>query len=208
MAHFDDAAATWDDPAKLERAQRASALLRERLPLRTTDRVLDVGAGTGQLTFNLIDAIGSATISDSSAGMIEQAQLKIEQGKLTERVEARQLDLTDSADQLEAESYDGAWSMLALHHVDDIELLLRRVRDVLRPGGWVAVIDLDADDDGAFHEHNPDFDGHHGFSRDAFAQSLQNAGFTDIEISDGGIVDKEVHEQIRPFPLFLAIARK
>lgn len=97
--------------------------------------------------------------------------------------------------------------MLTLHHVEDVELLLRRIRDVLRPDGWVAVIDLDEDDDGAFHEHNPDFDGHHGFGRDAFARALQNAGFRDIEISDAGAVEKELDGQTRPFPLFLAVGR-
>ena len=206
MHSFDEAAESWDDdPVKIARAKAVADVVRRSLPLAPTDRVLDIGAGTGQLSLNLADAVGAVTISDASAGMIEAAQRNINQAGLGDRFEARRLDLT--TDDVAESSYDGAWSMLTLHHVDDVDLLLRRIRTVLKSGGWLALVDLDHDPHGGFHAHNPDFDGHHGFDRAALAQRIAAAGFHDVVIADAGAVEKEVHGQTEPFPLFIATAR-
>lgn len=215
MSRFDEAAATWDDDAKLERNRSVAELLRGRLALRGDEHVLDVGAGTGQLSIHLADAVASVLVSDASAGMVEKARANIIDAGLADRLTAEQLDLTTD-DTLGSESFDGVWSMLALHHIPALEELLARVHDVVRPGGWVAIIDLDHDVDGAFHAHvGDDFDGHHGFDRDHLAGLLERVGFTDVATTDAGVVDKELesdghgHEsQTRSFPMFLATARR
>lgn len=210
---FDDDAATWDDEHKLQRTRRVAALLRERLPLAATHRVLDVGAGTGQLSLHLADAVGGVVISDASAGMVEQARRNIAAAGLDDRFEAVQLDLTTDA-ALPPESFDGVWSMLALHHVPALESLLTRVRDVLRPGGWLAVVDLDRDETGEFHAHvGDDFEGHHGFDRNHLRRLLTAVGFVDVETVDAGSVDRELEgdgagDRTRAFPMFLATATR
>lgn len=192
MNRFDDEAASWDDADKLERTRRAAGLLRERLTLTGTERVLDLGAGTGQLSLHLADAVGEVLVTDASRGMVEVAQRNIEAAGLTRRFEALQLDLTTDTPPPTA-SFDGVWSMLALHHVPDLDVLLARVHDLLRPGGWLAVIDLDHDVDGAFHAHvGDDFEGHHGFDRDALRHSLERVGFAAVSFSNAGVVDKEL----------------
>lgn len=213
-SYFDDAAATWDDdPAKVERARTSADLIRAEVRLDRGDRVLEVGGGTGRLSLFLADAVGRVTVTDASSAMVEEAARNIARAGLTDRFEAVHLDLTADEPTLEPASHDGAWTMLTLHHVDAVDLALRRLHAALRPGGWVAIIDLDEDPHGAFHRHNPDFDGHHGFGRERFAAQLAEAGFTDVRMVDAGVVDKEVDGQhgaggtVAPFPLFLAIGR-
>lgn len=205
--HFDERAATWDeDPAKIERARNTARLLREVLPLTGTERVLDIGGGTGQLGLHLADAVGAVVVSDPSTGMIEVARRNIAAAGLQDRFSALELDLT--RDDVPPASFDGACSQLALHHVPDADLLLRRAHEVLRPGGWLAVVDLDADPDGAFHAHVDGFTGHHGFDRDAFADRMRAAGFGTVVLADAGSVEKELDGEDsgrRTFGMFLAV---
>lgn len=205
---FEEAAATWDDdPAKVERARNTAQLLRVQLPLKPTDRVLEIGGGTGLLSVDLADTVGSVVISDPAAAMVAQATANIERAGLGDRLSAVRLDLT--AGEAPQEKYDGIWSQLALHHVHDVDLLLRRAHDLLTPGGWLAVVELDADPEGAFHAHHDDFAGHHGFDRDRFAEQLAVAGFDDVETVDAGSVERELDaSERRSFTMFLAVGHR
>ncbi|CAN7174921.1 class I SAM-dependent methyltransferase [Knoellia sp. LjRoot47] len=205
--HFDTAASTWDDdPAKVERARSTAAILAEVLPLRGDERVLEVGGGTGQLSLALADRVGSVLVTDASAGMVEVARANIERAGVGGRLAAERLDLV--SDPLPTERFDGAWAQLALHHVHDLDALLAHVREVLVPGGWVAIVDLDDDRAGAFHAGHEDFTGHHGFDRDAFAERLRHSGFRDVMVRDAGSVEKELggdHQGRGTFSMFLAV---
>ncbi len=203
--HFDEAARTWDDdPAKLDRARGTAALLRHRLPLNGSERVLDIGGGTGQLSLQLADAVGSVTVLDVSAGMVEVATANIESAGLRGRFTAVQLDLGNEP--APNAPFDGAWSQLAWHHVPDGDLLLRRARNSLVAGGWLAVVELDTDAAGDFHSHHDDFTGHHGFDRYEFATRMREAGFRDVSVEDAGTVDRELEGRgRRTFTMFLAI---
>ena len=90
---------------------------------------------------------------------------------------------------------------MALHHVADLAPLFARFREHLRPGGRVALADLDLED-GTFHE---DATGvvHLGFERRAFAALLAAAGFVDVEMETATITRKAEHA----YPVFLATAR-
>ena len=205
--HFDSAASTWDDdPAKVERARSTARLLAQALPLRGDESVIEIGGGTGQLSLALASRVGSVLVTDASAGMVEVARANIEREGLGDRLSSEQLDLV--SDPLPDGRFDGAWAQLAFHHVEDLDALLARVRELLVPGGWLAVVDLDDDRAGAFHADHEDFTGHHGFDRDAFADRLRRSGFRDIVVSDAGSVKKELggDDQGRgTFSMFLAV---
>jgi cyclopropane fatty-acyl-phospholipid synthase-like methyltransferase len=199
---FDDEAATWDDDPGHERRQVAVArAIEEAVNLSPGMSAVDVGGGTGRLSILLADRVGSVVVTDSSAGMVHVARERIQAAGLDDRLRAVQADLT--IDRLDG-TYDVVWSSMALHHVQDLDGLLRSVAGLLVDGGRLAIADLDEDPDGAFHADKVDFDGHHGFDRRRLAEQLTRAGFTDVTFVDATTILKGDRE----FGLFLCTATK
>ncbi|MEO8828062.1 class I SAM-dependent methyltransferase, partial [Lapillicoccus sp.] len=162
---------------------------------------LEVGGGTGRLSILLSDRVGSVVVTDPSAGMVQVAQERIEAADLSDRLRAVQADLT--TDPLDG-AYDVVWSSMALHHVQDLDGLLRSVAGLLVNGGRLAIADLDEDPDGAFHAERADFDGHHGFDRQRLAEQLAHAGFAEVSFVDATTILKGDRE----FVVFLCTATK
>jgi SAM-dependent methyltransferase len=199
---FDDEAASWDDDPGHERRQVAVArAIQAALELSPRTSAVDVGGGTGRLSILLADRVGSVVVTDPSAGMVQVARQRIEAAGLGARVRAVQADLT--VDRL-AGAYDVVWSSLALHHVQDVEGLLRSLSGLLVDGGRLAIADLEEDSEGAFHADKADFDGHHGFDRRRLADQLLRAGFVDV----GFVHATTIVKGDREFGVFLCTATK
>jgi ubiquinone/menaquinone biosynthesis C-methylase UbiE len=199
---FDDAAATWDDDPGHEKRQLAVAqAIKKAVNLSPKMSALDVGGGTGRLSILLANLVGSVVVTDPSAGMVQVARERIEQAGLSDRLRAVQADLT--TDRLDG-AYDVVWSSMALHHVPDLDGLLRSVAGLLVDGGRLCIADLEEDPDGAFHADKVDFDGHHGFDRRQLAERLARAGFVDVSFGDATSVLKNDRE----FGVFLCTATK
>ena len=199
---FDGAAATWDDDPGHEKRQRAVAqAIENAVGLSPHMRALDIGGGTGRLSILLANRVGSVVVSDPSPGMVRVARERIEAAGLSDRVRAVRADLT--VDRLDA-TYDVVWSSMALHHVHDLDVLLRSVAALLVAGGRLAIADLDEDPDGAFHTDVVDFAGHHGFDRQRLTEQLAAAGFVDVGFVDATTILKGDRE----FGVFLCTATK
>ena len=204
---FDDAAETWDDdPGHEERQVAVAEAIKRAVDLDSRMSAVDVGGGTGRLSILLADHVGSVVVTDPSAGMVRVAQERIEAAGLGDRFRAFQADLTK--DGLEG-AYDVVWSSLALHHVRDLDALLRTLAELLVDGGRLLIADLDEDPDGAFHADKVDFDGHHGFKRQSLAEQLTRAGFADVGFTDVRFTDATtILRGDREFGVFLCAATK
>lgn len=199
---FDEAAATWDDDPGHERRQVAVAeAIAAAVDLDSGMCALDVGAGTGRLSILLADRVGQVVVTDPSPGMVQVARERIEAAGLAGRVRAVQADLT--TDRLDG-AYDVVWSSMALHHVRDLEALLGSVADLLVDGGRLCIADLDEDPEGAFHAGRADFDGHHGFDRQALTAQLVRAGFAEV----GFVTATSILKDGREFDVFLCTATR
>ncbi len=197
-AYFDASAETWDDPAKIERAEAVADAIASAVPLRPTTRLLEYGAGTGLVSEALRPRVGPVTLAEPSEGMRAVIRSKIERGALAG---ARVWDLDLETDDPPAEQFDLVVTVMVLHHVADLDRVLTGFAALLAPGGHLCVVDLDHED-GSFHGEG--FAGHHGFRRPELAARLASARFTGIEISD-------CWELVRDgvaYPLFLALARR
>ena len=203
MATFDERARDWDTPERIARAGEVAAAIRATVPLATTDRLIDVGAGTGLLGLALADDVGEVVLSDPSAGMIEVATEKLAAAGLRS-VRAVRHDLL-SPDPLPGDPFEVAVSLLVLHHIADTRAALAAILGHLVPGGRLALADLDTED-GSFHSADAEGIHHRGFDRAALAGLARTVGFTDVAMRTATVSDR------RPdgsgYPIFLLTARR
>ena len=99
-------------------------------------RALEIGAGTGYFTLNLLRAgvIGEAVATDISPGMLQALERSaLELGSQVETVACEA-----SALPFEAGSFDLVFGHAVLHHLPDLDAAFREFRRVLRPGGMIA----------------------------------------------------------------------
>lgn len=200
MSVFDEKAATWDDdPTKLERARVVAEAIRAAVPLTPTTRLLEYGAGTAQLSQELVGDVGPITAADPSEGMREVVAAKVADGRLPEGTRVWDLDL--SGGEVPQERFDLVASMLTLHHIHELEPVLRAFATLLEDGGHLCVVDLVAED-GSFHDEG--FAGHHGFDTDDLTRLLAEAGFAHVDVRHVHDLEKNG----RSYPLFLATATR
>lgn len=198
--HFDAHASTWDlEPRKMEEARQLASAIATALSLSGRERLLEYGAGTGLVSQALVPHVGTVTLADNSEGMRSVARDKADAGLLPASTRVWDLDLESG--QVPEERFDLVVGSLVLHHVHDIPRVLAGFHTLLASGGHVAIADLDTED-GTFHAHLHDFNGHPGFDRHQLTRWLHAAGFEDVAVRDCFEIDKDG----TPFPVFLATA--
>ena len=203
MSEFDARAKQWEDnPVHGQRTLAIAQAMRERIPLAPTMRALEVGCGTGLLSFELRHELGPILLTDTSEGMLEVVSEKIA-ALGAEQMTPMKLDL--SVESLPPSSRDLVYSQMALHHMGDIPATLRDFYEVLASGGYLAIADLDRED-GSFH--GPDFTGHHGFDRSELVDLARAAGFEEVVMGQVFEIKREVDGASRCYPIFLLTARK
>ncbi len=98
-------------------------------------RALEIGAGTGYFTLNMLRAglIGEATCSDISPGMLSTLKANAERLDLkvkTKPADAEELPFEDA-------SFDLVFGHAVLHHIPDLERAFAEFARVLAPGGTI-----------------------------------------------------------------------
>lgn len=202
---FNKEASTWDeDPGRVKVANDIADTLLQEMKLTPEMDVLDFGCGTGLVTLRLSPLVRSITGVDSSRGMLDILNAKIEQGNIN-NVRTRYLEL-DRGDVLEGR-YDLVVSSMTLHHVKVIGPLLDRLSRIVAPGGCLCIADLDLDD-GQFHSDNTGVF-HYGFDREMLHKAFTEAGLEDIRVRTAAQVVKPTQAGAsQAFTVFLMIGCK
>ncbi|PYH88413.1 ketoacyl-synt-domain-containing protein, partial [Aspergillus ellipticus CBS 707.79] len=110
-------------------------------------RVLEIGAGTGGATAGILDALAGKferyVFSDVSAGFFEKARERFGGVKGAERMEYRVLDVEGD---VQAQGFAGEFDVVVasnvLHATRSLEETLRNVRRLVRPGGWLVLLEV------------------------------------------------------------------
>jgi ubiquinone/menaquinone biosynthesis C-methylase UbiE len=178
--------------------ERIGAAIVERVRLDATMHLMDFGSGTGLLLEQLAPRVRRITAVDVSPAMHGKLAEKL--GAIPCEVELLQLDL--EREDLDA-VHDGIVTSLTLHHIRDVPALLAKFARMVRPGGLLAVADVDAED-GTFHEPGTEGVHHQGFEREALAAEVRRAGFHDVRIATASTFEREG----RAYPVFLLTARR
>lgn len=202
---FEKEAAVWDaDPRRVKVANDvADAIIREIKPAKDMD-ALDFGCGTGLVTLRLQPLVRSISAVDNSAGMLAVLEDKVKKQGFT-NVRPRYVDF-DQGGQVDGR-FHLVVSSMTLHHVADSAALCRFWFDLLLPGGWLGVADLDTED-GSFHGDNTGVF-HLGFERTEVQALLQRTGFGEVRITTAASMVKEIPGKgPREYTIFLALGRK
>lgn len=205
MSKFDEKAKDWDTPESRERAETIADTIRSQVPLSPSMSAFEYGCGTGQLSFALRDNIGSITLADNSEGMLEVLRDKI-QARSADDMKPVKRNL--STEPLPDEQFDLVYTMMTLHHIPDTRHILSQFYELLNPGGYLCVADLDKED-GTFHGYDVD-DVHRGFDREELANLASELGFRNISFTIAYKMKREINEdgETKIFPIFLMVARK
>ena len=167
---------SWDEV--YARQERRAGLIPDwmrALGLKTGDRVLEIGAGPGFVSFALADRVGPAGIvyaldrSTEALTHLERRQKERGIGQIR-RIAADAATLAPEGVQA-----DSALVTMVLHHADDPAEILRNVARFLAPGAPVVI--------GEFHPEGPCSEGPpriHRLAPEKIQEWCQNAGLAVI----------------------------
>jgi SAM-dependent methyltransferase len=121
----------------------------------------------------------------------------------TKNLKALNFDLEHS--EFKDGMFDLIFTQMVLHHVSDIESIMKKFSKLVNPGGFLAIADL-YEENGSFHGEG--FTGHKGFNVDNLSDIMRKNGFTGISNRTCFTMDRKISEsETQKFDVFLLIGK-
>ena len=189
---------SWDMNSKrVKNARSIAELIVKNIKLDKSMEIMDLGAGTGLLSYFVAPYVKKIVAVDNSPSMLLEFKSKCDEFVCETEVIEKDLSV-ESIDR----EFDGVISSMTIHHLDDTLALFSKLYAMVNDGGFIAIADLDSED-GTFHSDNSGVY-HHGFDREALQLIAEEAGFKDVKFDLASTITKP-H---RAFTVFLLTARK
>lgn len=188
MSRYDAIGRSYDETRKADAKILAGIV--KHLALPRGARLLDVGCGSGNYTIALAEAGFAIEGVDISETMLAHARSK--RSDLTwHQGDARKLPFPDA-------SFDGVVSVLATHHMDDLDAALRHMARVVKPGGPLVLFTSTPSQMRAFwlNHYLPSVVHISEVAMteyDVLAKKLEGAGFTNV-VKDLFFVDNSLED--------------
>ncbi len=202
---FRQRAATWDEsPTKVALSEGIFSGLVSRLPLTTEMGALEIGAGTGLLTVPMAGKVKNVAAFDLSMDMLDVLKKKM----AADAIDNIRIHPTDfPSEEIEGTAFDLIYSAMTMHHMEDVGAILKQVYRFLKPGGYLAIGDLEKED-GTFHGDNKGIC-HFGFEEEEIGELARGSGFEVQSIHTVHTIQKEISQgESKEYPVFLLVGQK
>ncbi|KAF2688280.1 S-adenosyl-L-methionine-dependent methyltransferase [Lentithecium fluviatile CBS 122367] len=242
-SRFNAEAAEWDNNKKhVESCQKAFEAIQSYVPAfadgtsKNLD-VLEIGCGTGLLSFQLAPHIRSLVGVDTSTGMLDAFNQKIAALPDTTPANLAAVNvLVQDADDVHIQGaaaalatrrgesghdlpyrFDLIVSHLTLHHIPSLPSIIETMYKCLRPGGWIALTDYEDFGAEAIRFHPVDKrEGveRHGVKKAEIEEVVDGVGFNEVRVERAWVMRKEVDaEEGKPkeemdFPFFIVLGKR
>jgi ubiquinone/menaquinone biosynthesis C-methylase UbiE len=134
-SYFDAVSKDWDAMRQGFFPDDLAREAADAMDVRAGLRYLDVGAGTGFISAEILSRGARPVAIDASPRMVEALRARFP-GVEAREADAEHLPFPDA-------SFDGAFSNMCLHHVEHPAAMVREMARVVRPGGRLVITDLD-----------------------------------------------------------------
>ena len=110
--------------------------------IKEGDKILDIGCGTGALSFRAARQGGRVKGIDINSQMLEIAQIRADELNLKDQIELCEMGVAE-LDQEKPDSYDAVMSGLCFSELteDELSFTLREAKRIMKPGGLLLVAD-------------------------------------------------------------------
>ncbi|KAF2264826.1 S-adenosyl-L-methionine-dependent methyltransferase [Lojkania enalia] len=240
---FNEDAATWDSNKKhVESVEKAFEAIKRNIPAfgdgssKNLD-VLEIGCGTGLLSFLLAPHVRSLVGVDTSDGMLAAFNSKVAALPDPSKANLAAVNvLVQEADDVHVQGaaaalasrrgetghdqpyrFDLVVSHLTLHHIPSMPAVFATMYQCLRSGGWIALTDYEdfGPDAIAFHPMDKrEGVERHGLKKEELEMIIDGTGFNEIRVEKAFVLRKEVEAEggkpaeERDFPFLISIGQR
>ena len=193
---FQNKAASYEqDNHRVANVETIASAILSRIDFKPDMEIMDFGSGTGLLLEQIAPSVRSITAVDISQSMNQQLEQK--RNSLPCELKIIEKDLTNSDLN---RKFDGIISSMTLHHVDDLKSMFAKLHSMLKPGGFIALADLETEN-GSFHKEDTGVF-HFGFSDKELIDFATGSGFSNVEVNPASTV----HKPYGDYPVLLLTA--
>ena len=176
--YFNQKAGNWDSPMKSEMAKKFVAEMLKNINLDNEKKVLDYGCGTGLVGMEVAHLVKSLVFLDSSPAMVNVLEDKLGKAFEKQKLSSKNIKvITGDINKYTTKDIDVVFSLMALHHVEDVQRVLEHIStNILKSSGLLVIGDL-REENGSFHgdEKVP----HNGFDIENLARQIE---FSEMEV--------------------------
>lgn len=212
---FNAEAAAWDAQPFVHEASKGASQAITKLLEKDFDKqqiskldVLEIGCGTGILSFLLAPHVRQIVAVDAAQGMIDVLQKKCAQPEAPQNIIPLALLLEDPEDDRlppadthhpggDRQKFDIITSHLVMHHIPDLKPVLKTLYGCLKPGGRVMLTDFQDFGPEAKRFHPASKMGgvaRHGINANEMANLMKSIGFEQVDVRPHWVAKKIVEK--------------